>query len=313
VGWNHGAISNCYSTGSVNADRDVGGLVGWNDDAISNCYSTGWVDGNNEVGGLVGFNHPATAIISDCYATGFVTGGSQVGGLVGVNYYGALSNCCSTASVTGDSYGGGLAGINRGVITACYSTGLVRSLWGNYVGGLVGYNEGNIASCYSIGSAGAFHGDCVGGLVGENNATITACYSTGLVVNFLGDYGGGLVGNNYGSIDDSFWDVNTSGWTTSDGGTPKDTAEMKTQSTFTSAGWDFLYVWDICEVTNYPRFVWQIPSADWVCPDGVGLEDFGHFGGFWGTAEGGAVNLDDEDGIGFGDLMIFCEEWLSGR
>jgi hypothetical protein len=32
----------------------------------------------------------------------------------------------------------------------------------------------------------------------------------------------------------------------------------------------------------------------------------------WGTTDGG-VYLDDEDGVGFGDLMAFCEEWLVGR
>ncbi len=48
-------------------------------------------------------------------------------------------------------------------------------------------------------------------------------------------------------------------------------------------------------------------------PDGVGLEDFGYFGGYWGAVEGGTVNLDREEGIGFGNLMVFCEEWLVGR
>jgi len=46
---------------------------------------------------------------------------------------------------------------------------------------------------------------------------------------------------------------------------------------------------------------------------GVGLADFGHFGGSWETVEVGPVNLDGEDGIGFGDLMILCEQWLRGR
>ncbi|MHC4742864.1 MAG: hypothetical protein ACYS8Z_13190 [Planctomycetota bacterium] len=63
---------------------------------------------------------------------------------------------------------------------------------------------------------------------------------------------------------------------------------------------------------NYPRLVWQIPEADWVCPDGVGFEDFGEVADLWGASDGG-VYLDDEDGVGFGDLMIFCEEWLVGR
>jgi hypothetical protein len=99
------------------------------------------------------------------------------------------------------------------------------------------------------------------------------------------------------------------------------TAEMMNRSTFTPAGWDFIGetangtedIWAICEGTNYPRLVWQIPAADWICPDGVGLEDFSYLGGVWGSAGPDPANLDGEDGIGFGDLMIFCEEWLSGR
>ena len=96
---------------------------------------------------------------------------------------------------------------------------------------------------------------------------------------------------------------------------------MQDPNTFVSAGWDFVGesangvedVWAICEGLNYPRLVWRIPLTDWVCPDGVGFEDFSYLGALWGTVEAGAVNLDGEDGVGFGDLMVFCDEWLRGR
>lgn len=77
-------------------------------------------------------------------------------------------------------------------------------------------------------------------------------YSTGEVKgdNFVG----GLVGLNDGTVSGSFWDTQTSGQTASDGGTGKSTDEMKTQSTFTDAGWDFTTIWDIGGETNdgYP-------------------------------------------------------------
>jgi hypothetical protein len=73
--------------------------------------------------------------------------------------------------------------------------------------------------------------------------------------------------NYYGNstITASFWDVETSGQTSSAGGEGKTTAEMKTLSTFTSAGWDFVGetangtedIWTICQGVNYPRFTWQ--------------------------------------------------------
>jgi hypothetical protein len=43
-----------------------------------------------------------------------------------------------------------------------------------------------------------------------------------------------------GSITTSFWDLETSGQSTSDGGIGKTTAEMQTVSTFLFAGWDFM-------------------------------------------------------------------------
>jgi hypothetical protein len=52
-------------------------------------------------------------------------------------------------------------------------------------------------------------------------------------------------------VNNSFWDTQTSGQSSSDGGTGKTTAEMKTQTTYTDAGWDFATVWEmIC--SNYP-------------------------------------------------------------
>jgi hypothetical protein len=66
--------------------------------------------------------------------------------------------------------------------------------------------------------------------------------------------------------------VETSGQTTSNGGTGLTTAEMMTLSTFTSAGWDFVNetdngpndIWFIREAKEYPRFVWENnqPAAD---------------------------------------------------
>ena len=78
----------------------------------------------------------------------------------------------------------------------------------------------------------AVTGNYAGGLCGYNNTgIISECYSTGVVT---GINGGGLVGqNSSGVIKDSFWDIETSGRTTSAGGTGLSSAEMK--ETFSSA------------------------------------------------------------------------------
>ena len=55
VGYNvGGTVTNCYATGAVAGNTEVGGLVGYNDGTVTNCYATGAVTGNVFVGGLVG-------------------------------------------------------------------------------------------------------------------------------------------------------------------------------------------------------------------------------------------------------------------
>ncbi|GAJ16266.1 unnamed protein product, partial [marine sediment metagenome] len=86
------------------------------------------------------------------------------------------------------------------------------------------------------------------------------CYSAGAVIGD-GDVGG-LIGDD-GTATDCFWDTETSGMDTSDGGTGKTTAQMKTEVTFTDAGWDFEAIWTICSGINdnYPCLVGVTPSC----------------------------------------------------
>jgi len=68
-----------------------------------------------------------------------------------------------------------------------------------------------------------------------------------------------------GTVSASFWDTQTSGQTTSDGGTGKTTVEMQTAKTFVEAGWDFVNetangiedIWWILEGKDYPRLWWE--------------------------------------------------------
>jgi hypothetical protein len=248
-----GTVDNCYvQGGSVSGGRDVGGLVGWNSGDVINCYSTGTVNGDTSVGGLVGYDY--RGVITNCYSTGSVSGREIVGGLSGSNG-GIITNCYSTGSVSGQDGVGGLVGSNSffgGTITNSYSNGTVS---GNQnVGGLAGTNDrlGTIANCYSTGSVSGQGG--VGGLVGSNSDTIINCYSVGSVTGTTDV--GGLVGLNDGdTVTDSFWDTQTSGQTTSAGGTGLTTAEMQTESTFIVWGGD--RVWTIDEGIDYPRLWWE--------------------------------------------------------
>ena len=176
---------------------------------------------SNRAGGLVG---QGIGTITNNYATGDVTGNNNIGGLAGFNIGGNMTNNYATASVKGSLQVGGLAGYRQmSTITNSYASGDVAG--GSRIGGLVG---------------------------GDHKSTviaITNSYATGSVT---GDEDiGGLVGSNVGSDDtskitNSYWDTDTSGRTTSAGGTSKTTVELQMETTATgiysswgTANWDF--------------------------------------------------------------------------
>ena len=161
---------------------------------------------------------------------------------------------------------GSLVGRMRGsTISNCYSICTVRG--GGNIGGLVGENwwGSTVSDSYSTASA---TGDYwVGGLVGRNAGNINNSYATGTVVS--PHTVSGLVGiTRDGTTSNSFWDTETSGQATSDGGTGKNTTEMQDITTFSDAGWnitavvnttmrDPTYIWNIVNNVTYPFLSWQ--------------------------------------------------------
>jgi hypothetical protein len=261
-------IKNVGLTGlQIQADWQdcVGTLVAYNEGAVTDCrVEGGSVKGWDWVGGLVGSNGSAGTVASS-YSTATVTGDDHVGGLVGENR-GGVAYSYSIGRVTGRMYVGGLVGDNGGIVTQSYSTGAVVST-SMYVGGLVGYHySGHITCCYSTGVVSG--GDSVGGLVGRNcelnfigqrtgAGYVTFCYSTGAVRGNTNV--GGLAGAGYrGVVTACFWDIQTSGQTTSAAGTGETTAEMQTAGTFFD--WGICGnppVWTIDDGTDYPRLRWE--------------------------------------------------------
>jgi len=169
-------------------------------------------------------------------------------------------------NITGAWWVGGLVGFSAGAVSNSYSSG---SVTGNmYVGGLMGANwDVTMSNSYSTGNVTGTLG--VGGLMGANwDGTVSKSYSTGNVTG--NEYVGGLVGQDMGvgHISNSFWDVETSGQATSDGGTGKTTTEMQDISTFSGAGWNIRAVngpgdrnlagiWNIVDGLTYPFLSWQ--------------------------------------------------------
>ena len=166
--------------------------------------------------------------------------GDCIGGLAASNG-GRVTMSYSTGTVRGDESVGGLVGYNWvGTITHCFSTGAIDGIL--QVGGLVGHsNHGRIINCYSTGSVAGE--TAVGGLIGGSwGASVTDCHATGRVIGV--NKAGGLVGRyqpyNYSpKVRTSFWDIETTGQATSDGGYGKSTADMQNPNTIIAAGWAF--------------------------------------------------------------------------
>jgi hypothetical protein len=174
-------------------------------------------------------------------------------------------------------------------------------------------------NCYS--AAAVSGNSIVGGLIGRNyRAKVKYCYAVGKPTGVSSV--GGLCGsvNTGGDFEDTgnFWDRDASEMATSAMGTGKTTAEMQTLATFVDAGWDFGETWAICEGTNYPRLRWSIPETDWVCPDGVGVEDLHYLAELWlmdaCTADNtycGGGDVDRSGVVDMADWAVLATGWLT--
>ncbi len=331
VGHNEGIVTDSDSAATVLVDNCdyVGGLVGRNSygGTVSKCYATASISGfGHYIGGLVGYN--AQGIIKSCYTDGSSSGDLHIlGGLVGLND-GTISNCYANGQTIGVRDIGGLVGSNEGTVSKCYVGGTVCG-W-ERVAGLVASNSGEVENSYVTAAVSGLQewptsGITVGGLVGTNSDRIKNCYAAGAVSGY--DIVGALVGSDSaGSYTSSFWDstVNSShtgiGNATDPNVIGESTVNMQKESTFADAGWDFVGefingpndIWDICEGTNYPKLAWQISLlGDFVCPDGVEINDLDVFTQQWlmeklsaDVAAGGGDGIVD-----FLDWAIFANTW----
>ncbi|MEQ8525227.1 BspA family leucine-rich repeat surface protein [Gracilimonas sp.] len=258
---------------SISGGGNTGGLAGENNGTVSGSYANGGVDGSAVVGGLVGLNN---STISESYSAGTVAGTQDIGGLIGLHSLGTVSESYSASDVTGSA---------------------------NNVGGLIGFSYDNVDNSFATGSV---SGDTnVGGFAGNYNSGIVSnSYSAGSVTGSTNV--GGFIGqkNGFAAATNTFWDNQTSGKAnatgigSTTGITGKTTTEMKTQSIFTDAGWDFTNVWglDVSKNNGYPNLQ-AIFGAVFVNSDPTGSVIIS------GTAQEDETltasnNLADADGLG---------------
>lgn len=308
----------------VTGNDQVGALVGRiRPGTVEKSYASVYVNGRFRVGGLVGDNHGG--LVTNSHTSGHVDGFRNAGGLVGLSWnQGVVERSSSSASVFAvDYYAGGLLGQNRGVLHHSSATGDVNSP--SRAGGLVGYNYkhttnlGLITNCYATGNVnGTLR---IGGLVGEHIGDVFNSYSTGkvlgdeLVGGLIGDYGAGA-----GNTENSFWNVESSGMDTSNGGTGKNTVEMMDVATYTDLStqgldepWDFVGdpnddtgpedIWNIDENFNrgYPFMNWRTTLIyDWFDLDNIRNDLGGNYV---------LVNHLTSGTLGYGDLVGTAEGW----
>lgn len=230
-------VTNATVTGNDNTGILIGEL---SSGTVINSFTSGSVTGNNAIGGVCGFMI-TNASMERCESNAAISGVYELGGLVGRTGNSSIIYSNSQGTITGTGLIGGLVGrAEYTAISECYSTSNVSG--DEYIGGLTGvFDSETLLHCYSVGTV-------------TGNSDV-----------------GGLIGLNYGTVQQCFWDVQSSGQSSSDGGTGKTTLEMRTEATFTSNGWDFIAetangtidIWQMGECSNngYPVFYWQPSTA----------------------------------------------------
>ncbi|WP_081494856.1 GLUG motif-containing protein [Bradyrhizobium liaoningense] len=279
AGWNFGTITGSYSSATITSDStifvDLGGLAGGNSGTIDHSHANGTIIGHSgtygsglvEIGGLVGSLGFGTTggKIQNSYTTGSViSDGSNTaaGGLVGASVSNSTifqSYATGSVSTGGPSWDGGLVGILfNGTIWQSFAKGSVTVGNGGDAGGLVGQmNSGTIFESYAKGPATGGTGSDVGGLVSHSyGGSITQSYATGKVTAGSLAIAGGLVAQNGSLITNSYWDVQSTGQSTSSGGIP--IADFFLKLGILPTGFDPA-VWseNILLNTGYPYLKWQ--------------------------------------------------------
>jgi hypothetical protein len=285
------------------------GLFGYtNNAAIMNLHLENVnLNGGYNAGGLICIQSYGT--VTNCSVTGTITASSsysKAAGLVASQFHGTITNCCSMATVTASS---------SSELSYCYA------------GGLVGYQSyGTITNSFNGGtitSSSPRSFVYAGGLVANqvNSSLIKQSYSTGpvLAISAGGNvHKGGLVGYSNAVCASCFWDTQTSGLTTSAGGTGKTTEKMKTLLTFTSTGWDFdTYDGDpadwmmLREGEDYPRLSWQtIYLGDIAGLYGVDTEDLTALIENWLEVWHVKADIVDDSIVNMEDLNALAAAWM---
>ena len=277
----------------ISGDVFTSALVGYNYQASIQKIKisvSGKVRGQGSVGGVIGKNRLAD--VRELKSSANINAQISAGGVVGSNQAGLRKSSATGTVETADGYAGGLVGNNEGTIDSSYATGAVSGAanGGRFIGGLVGSNSeqntdsSTVRASYAIGNV---SGDrAVGGLVG-NGGTVRRSYARGDVsgsevvgglagsavevyesyatgnVSAEGEAGGLSGGHEETPLEDSYWDVATTGQNSAVGIGSADNSEGLETSQMTGAEavesmmhFDFENDWKVRD-EGYPRLQWR--------------------------------------------------------
>jgi TonB family protein len=153
--------------------------------------------------------------------------GKDYAGILAGGSAGLITECYTFGIVVGDSIVGGLTGVNDGVIKSSYAAGSVKGRI--HVGGFMGANRGG-AVIGNHSSVSVVGDTVVGGFTGANwVGIISGNFSVGKVTGRVDV--GGFAGRNYNSamLRSNYYDKKTSGRRDSGKGEGKTTAKMRSE------------------------------------------------------------------------------------
>ncbi|MGN0135220.1 GLUG motif-containing protein [Anaerotignum sp.] len=138
-----GKTANCTNFGSVEGDRNAGGVVG----AMSIDLAADPEDDIDKPDSI-NFTYRMKVILQGCVNEGNIQGRKDcIGGVAGYAEIGTIYKCenYGTAESTDGDYVGGIAGFSEGTIRSCYGKGKMTG--GRYVGGIAGKAETVLDTC----------------------------------------------------------------------------------------------------------------------------------------------------------------------
>ena len=166
-----GKTADCRNTGTVEGDRNVGGIIG----SMAVEFD---LDPEDDATGALAFGstYETKAVIQNCVNQGGVTAKKDcAGGLVGRMDLGTALDCQNYGPVesTGGDYTGGISGFSNASVRGCWSKSALSG--GNYVGGIAGWAS-RLRDCRAIATI-TRGAECLGAIAGgvETDGVLSGC------------------------------------------------------------------------------------------------------------------------------------------